>query len=666
MAVLKVQRIYICGLKKERKQILEFVQRRGLIEINDMFPEDSVFHRSDVSAARIDFERTIASAGQAIDILNSYVPEKKSPFSSLKGKRVVSSNVYDQFIEKYDPTIVIVKRINSLSKDIAENKAEIIKLNTQAEMLYPWLNLDIVMNYEGTEYTKCFIGTLPKQWILEEIYEKLSDHMPLSIEIISAAKEQTCIFILCPRNRSDEVYHALREMDFSLPGASFERSPAEQVIYIKKQISDAQNSIENAVREIKSYEEKKDDILFLQDYDTLRSEKYEVMSHLLQSDNAFVMTGYIPERDVKSLSDELVGRFHTAIETEQPSEDEDVPVILNNNGFAGPLEDVVNAYSPPGKGEIDPTMAMSLFYYLLFGIMLSDAGYGILMVCACAVCLIKFGSNMEDSLKRFLKMFFFCGISTIFWGIMFGSYFGDIIDVISETYFGTKISIPALWFIPMNEPMRMLTFSMTLGIIHLFTGMGIKMYQLIKQKDYIGMIYDVLFWFVLLISSLILLLSMPMIVNLLGVNFIIPSHIGKFAGILAVISSFGIIATNGRESRNPLKRFLKGLYALYGISGYLSDVLSYSRLLALGLATGIIAMVINKMAAMVGGFAYVGPVIFLIIVLAGHTMNFGINALGAYVHTNRLQYVEFFGKFYSGGGRLFKPFKEKTKYYKIK
>jgi V/A-type H+-transporting ATPase subunit I len=207
---------------------------------------------------------------------------------------------------------------------------------------------------------------------------------------------------------------------------------------------------------------------------------------------------------------------------------------------------------------------------------------------------------------------------------------------------------------------------MALGIIHLFTGLGMKLFQLLKQKDYKSIIYDVVFWLILLGSSVVLLLSMPMIINLLGVNFVVPGNIANVASILAILAAIGITLTNGRESRNPFKRFLKGLYALYGISGYLSDVLSYSRLLALGLATGVIGMVINKMAAMAGGSKFVGPFIFIIIFLVGHTLNLAINALGAYVHTNRLQYVEFFGKFYGGGGREFKPFASKTKYYKIK
>ena len=147
-------------------------------------------------------------------------------------------------------------------------------------------------------------------------------------------------------------------------------------------------------------------------------------------------------------------------------------------------------------------------------------------------------------------------------------------------------------------------------------------------------------------------------------GFTLPAAVGNVALVLAAIGAVGIILTSGRESKSPVKRLLKGLYGLYGVSSYLSDILSYSRLLALGLATGVIAQVFNKMGSMAGG-GVAGAIVFILVFLVGHSLNIGINLLGAYVHTNRLQFVEFFGKFYEGGGEKFRPFSAKTKYFKI-
>jgi V/A-type H+-transporting ATPase subunit I len=661
MAVLQMQKISIYALKKDRKKLLEFLQRRGVVEINNLLPEDAVFKRNDVSEAMQNIEKNISLAKDAIDILDSYVPDKKPSLIALKGKKVVTEEGYASFREKYKPTVNEVKRVISLHKEIAESKAEILKHQTQIDILKPWVTFDIPLNFDGTKQTKCFIGSLPNEWNLEALYKCLAEGTPVEIDIVSSSKEQTCIFALCPIENADKVYDILREMNFSYPSISMDTAPSEQLNRINSQLSELEQTISDAEKEIKSYADHLDDFLFLQDYDTMRAEKYNVICQLLQSEHAFILTGYIPERDVKRLETDISARFDVCVETTEVSEEDDAPVLLQNNGFASPMEGVVASFSPPGKGEVDPTMVMAVFYYVLFGLMLSDAGYGFLMVAVCGFGLIKYRKTIEEGMKKTLRMYLFCGLSTAFWGIMFGSYFGDIVDVVSSKFFGTKLSIPPVWFVPVNEPMRMLTFSMLLGIIHLFAGLGMKAYQLYKQKDYKGIIFDVFFWYALLTSLVILLLSMEMVTGILGISLTIPAVVLRIAKYLALLSAAGIILTSGRESRNPFKRVLKGVYALYGVSGYLGDVLSYSRLLALGLATGVICTVINQMASMVNSV-----IIFTVVVIIGHLLNFGINALGAYVHACRLQYVEFFGKFYEGGGRLFHPFNENTKYYNIK
>jgi len=667
MALQKMQRIYIYALKKDKEQILGLLQRRGVIEIRSMLKEDKVFRRADVSQNVENSEKTVATVSQALEILNSYVKENKSVVSLLQVKKEIPAQVYESFSKKCESVVNISRRILALSKEIAEEKAELTRLKTQMEILKPWVGLDIPLSFKETKYTAGFIGTLPREWTLEEIYEKLAQYMPLDVEIISTTKEQTCIFVLCLNTCKDKVFETLRAMDFALPSVSGDKSPAEQLRDLEKQIEKAKERINSLLEEMKSYGESRDDLYFLLDYENIRKEKYEAIGKLLQSKNVFIITGFIPERDAKQLENELTARFNLAVEITEPKKKDDVPVLYKNNGFSEPLEGTVNSFSPPGKGEVDPTMVMSLFYYMLFGLMFSDAGYGFIMALGCAVVLLKYGKILERPMKNTFKMFLYCGIATVFWGVVFGGYFGDLFDVIATTFFGVENVpvIPPLWINPVEKPMLMLTFCMAIGIVHLLAGLAMKGYQLVRLKDIKGLIYDVVFWYVLLLSCVVLLLSMDMIKNILGINVNIPDFAVKLARILAIVSAVGIILTNGRESKNPFKRFLKGLYALYGISGYLSDVLSYSRLLALGLATGVIGSVINKMAAMTAK-GILGPVIFTIIVVIGHSLNIGINALGAYVHTNRLQYVEFFGKFYEGGGKLFQPFGMHTKYFKIK
>lgn len=665
MAVLEMQRIRICALKKDRKYILELLQREGMIEVCDIIHEDDTFQKMDVTLPVELLRKGTTLAKDAIEILDKYNPENKSASNILNGRKEVSPSVYDSFAEKRDSVLKKCNRIVQLEKVIAESKAEITRLNTQSEILQPWLNLDIPIDFKGTKYTKGFVGTLPNLWQLEQIYQEVAEEMPLNIDIISSSKEQTCIFVLCINEKQEAVSEKLRAIGFSYPGLTDVKVPSQKMKELQSEIQKNQKTIEDCMIELKDLSGVREEICFLQDYESMRLEKYNVLGRLLQTSKVFILTGYIPKKEADHIERKLNQRFELSVEFEDPDEHEDIPVLLENNAFSSPIQATVEGFSPPGKYEIDPTMVTSLFYYLLYGLMLSDAGYGLIITLACGFLLMKFKTTVEESTKNFLKMFLFCGISTIFWGAVFGSYFGDIVDVVSNTFFGEKITIQPLWFFPVQKPMQMLLFSMVLGIIHLFAGLGMKCYQCLRQKDYKAVLYDVVLWYVLLGSSIVYLLTMKMFVDIVGLTFTLPASVAKVSGGLAIISAVGIILTNGRESRNPFKRILKGLYALYGITSYLSDVLSYSRLLALGLATGVICTVINKMAAMAAG-GVLGPIIFTIIVIIGHVLNIGINALGAYVHTTRLQYVEFFGKFYEGGGRKFEPFETNTKYYKFK
>ena len=143
MALLQMQRIYIYALKKDRKQILELLQRRGVVEIETMLKEDSIFRKTDVTKERQDLEKNIETVNNALNILNSYSKEESSLLSVLYGRKELPLKVYESFHEEYETIIEKAKRIIKLERIIAENKAEVLKLQTQIEILKPWLQLDI-------------------------------------------------------------------------------------------------------------------------------------------------------------------------------------------------------------------------------------------------------------------------------------------------------------------------------------------------------------------------------------------------------------------------------------------------------------------------------------------------------------------------------------------
>ena len=667
MAVLPMKKVNICALKKDRKSVLETLQRLGLVEVSDLDKNSTDFKTIDTFNMRSVFDKNKFIAQNALEILEKYLPEEKVFLSSIRGQNDISKENYYIFANETEEIMRVANEIVRLSKLIDYENAEVVRLHAQIDALSDWKPLDVPMNFEGTKKTRAFIGSLPLDISESDAKLLLAEALPneemYTLQVLSRSAEQTCIFILCHISLADKIWSVLRENDFALPTFISDEVPSLKIEEILHRIKDLETQIFNAEKEIKSYKGQRNAIKFMVDYHTMRSQKYEVISKLWHTKNVFMLSGFIPQKYAKKLETALTSKFDIAIDFSAPDDNDDVPVTLQNNAFASPVEGVLESYSLPGKGEVDPTSVMAIFYYILFGMMLSDAAYGLIIVAACGFVLTKY-KNIKSGMKKALKMFLFCGISTTFWGVLFGSYFGDVIDVASTTFFNSPITVPALWFVPLNEPMRMLAFSFGIGIVHLFTGLFMQLYELILAKKFKDAIYDVVSWYLLVGGLIIYMLSVPMVAEMLVLNFILSHSIGNVGLICAIVGALLILFTAGRESKSPFKRLLKGLYGLYGVTGYLSDILSYSRLLALGLATGVIAQVFNKMGTMAGN-GPVGIVLFIVVFIVGHTMNIAINLLGAYVHTNRLQFVEFFGKFYEGGGRKFSPFFVNTKYFNV-
>ena len=661
-----MSRIYIYGSKKDRKAVLEYLQRQQILDIiePDAENEEVGFSNINTSESQSEFLHNSQLGEKALDILNDSAPEKKGMLASLNGREALSAKEYYSYVDNIPKTLEIVNKITELSAKKAQLQGDIIRCRTVIEELKPWVLLDSPIEGEKTQsaisLTGVFGGALTAEDILSRYYAN-EDAPSLHLEVINSLPQQTYVFAVCKSDKIGKCEAILREIGFSRPKTSYHGIPSEEIESQEKLIEKLDDEIADTENEIILYADSRDDIKFMTDYYAMRAEKYNVLSKLSQRNHVFVISGYVPKNLANDLSASLEHNYSVAVEV-MDAED-DAPILLKNAYVTEPVETVVKTFAMPRKGEIDPTSIMAFFYYVFFGLMLSDAAYGLIMVIGCGLALAKF-KNMELGMKKSLRMFMYCGISTTFWGVMFGSYFGDAVAVVSSTFFGHEVTIPPVWFEPVNDPMRMLMFSFLLGIIHLFTGLGVKLYQCIKAKDYMSALTDCIFWYMLVGGGIVYLFHVDMFLSMAGLSTKLPTVWANVTAIIAAAGALGIILLTAR-SGGVGKRLAKGAYALYGVTSWLSDILSYSRLLALGLATGVIATVFNKMGSMFGG-GIIGAIIFILVFAVGHTLNIGVNLLGAYVHTNRLQFVEFFGKFYEGGGREFKPFAANTKYYKFK
>ncbi|MBR6740527.1 MAG: V-type ATP synthase subunit I, partial [Clostridia bacterium] len=363
---------------------------------------------------------------------------------------------------------------------------------------------------------------------------------------------------------------------------------------------------------------------------------------MLMTDNVVFFSGWLPAELVKPV-ETLCSRLGAACEFEDPTDEDDVPVSLHSGKLTDNFNSVTSMYGMPAYNSfIDPTPTMAFFYIMAFGVMLSDAAYGLLLALGCAIYLKRV--KPQGGMKSTMTMFLLCGISTFLWGMLLGGFFGNSLEVISGNFFGHKIVQPA-WINPIDQPIQMMVLSYVFGAVQIFAAMFLDSLRRIKRKDWLGAIFGIYAWYLLFIG-LGLLLLMPSI----GIYVAIAGAVGVMIG--------------GSLGKKGFGKITGGLMALYDITGFLSDILSYSRLLALCLSTAVVSNVINTMGSLFGG-GIGGAIAFSLVFIIGHVFNLALNLLGSYVHTSRLQYIEYFGRFYEGGGRTFEPLQIKTKYVNI-
>lgn len=651
MAKLRMMKIELIAMLTDSKKIIELLQRRGVVEIfrND----DEELENTNVTAVVGEFEKFRNTASQALEIIDSYAPEKVGIADMFSGKTEVEKHEFGREAMGLEKVMSAANEIIKNQRIMTEALNSAAQLEIKCDMLERWLPLDVPLNFKGTATTSAYIGTLPYQTTADSLEQQLPENC--SVEVVSDSKEQTNLFILCSKDSYDETGDILRKLAFVSASEPESRTPKELVSDYGKEIEELEKSADTARESIVKLAENRRQLRFVIDYLQMRKEKYDALSGLGFTESTFVLTGYIPEKFAEQLRKEIEAKYTAAITFTEPSEDEDVPVLLENSRFSSPVEGITKMYALPGKGDVDPTPVMSFFYYLFFGMMLSDAGYGLLMIIGTTIALKKF--KLESSMKKTLTMFRNCGVSTVFWGALFGSWFGDIAQVVARNFFDKEIGSLALWFEPLTDPVKLLLVSFGLGILHLFLGVAVAFKMTWDTGKKLDAFFD----------------AVPIYLIVLGIS---PLGAGMFISVPELLKTTGtymmiagvviLILTAGRTSKSVFGKFFGGLYALYNTAtGYFGDILSYSRLLALGLATGSIASVINLIGTMPENKIF-KLVLLIVVFIVGHVANLAINLLGAYVHTDRLQFVELFSKFYTGGGREFSPLTVNTKYIKFK
>ena len=406
MAVLQMQKVSICALKRDRKAILEKIQSMGIMEVSQIQEDIQGLEKMNTQTARSMFEKNAASADTALGILAEYVPEKSSMFASLEGKKLVDKESFEQAVERKDKVMSVAASIISQQKKIGEYRANIQKLENQIESLEPWMNLDVPMAFRGTKKTAFLPGSFSQELTLEDIYgmilEGAQEAVGADVTILSSGKDGTYVAVLCLREDEEEVEEALRKGGFSRPSQLTAQIPARAKESLQNQIQDLKEKIKKCQEEISRYAYERTNLRLVSDYFRARAQKYEVLGTLPQSRSAFLISGYVPKKAVAAL-EKALDKFVLSMEVEEVPEDEEAPVLLKNNKFTESVEGIVASFGLPAKGEIDPTAIMSFFYVFFFGMMLSDAAYGILVFLVCFILVKKF-PRMDSSNAEVIKV----------------------------------------------------------------------------------------------------------------------------------------------------------------------------------------------------------------------------------------------------------------------
>lgn len=468
MAKLKMKKIELIALLTDSKKIIELLQRKGIVEICSN-SDDELF-KTNVTSVVNSFEKFKATAIQALEILDRYAPEKKSLADMLNGRTEIDKHDFGKGAMKLETIMNSASEIIRCNRSIIDFENTIAQLDVKCDTLREWIKLDVPLNFKGTASTSAFIGSVPFMISADEIEAKFPSGC--SAEVISSSKEQTNIFLILSKDFEKEASEVLRAMSFIPISIKENMKPEELLHSYSTEKEKLEKSIEELKNKIIQLAENRQKLKFAVDYLQMRKDKYEALNDLGFTEKTFVLTGYIPEKHTLSLQKEIESKFTALITYSEPENGEDVPVLLENSSFSAPVEGITKMYALPSEKDVDPTPVMSFFYYLFFGMMLSDAGYGLLMLIGTTIALKKF--KLETTMRKTLTMFRNCGISTIIWGALFGSWFGDIVQVVGREFFHKEIGSIALWFQPLDDPIKLLLYSFALGILHLFLGVAVS------------------------------------------------------------------------------------------------------------------------------------------------------------------------------------------------
>lgn len=628
-----MKKLTVAAMKQDSGAIMRKLLWLGAVQVS----EPELPHRSDssVSAELESAKRDAALLREAMSVLGRTGEVKRGLFAPLpRVTRAQFEKGETPSGAGYPQAVAIADKAVSTFSQISALKVRLSELASEKETLTPWLDYPYPLSETSTRLTSSVLGTLPLGLTAEEAEVRLISSLPcISVTEISTDKLARYIRVIYMKCEEYEALTQLSELGFKKCELSrLEHTALEELDAVSSLTETCEAELRSCTEMLKQLAAGYDSVAVALDIAMTAIAEAEAKKRLFCTEHTVILSGWIPQERIKELCAEL-GLFDCYYTLDEPSEEDEPPVLLKNRAPASYFETVVGLYSYPRYGSLDPTFVMMIFFFAIFGMMLADVVYGLVMLIGCAFIVKK--TNLSRGVKEMCCMFGVCGISCIIWGVLFGSYLGDLPAVFMKNMLGIDITVWAAVDI-MTDAMLFLILSLSMGALHMLTGMAVRAYMLARSGHVFSAIFDEGSWFVLFGG--------------IGLVFL-NSTVGTVVIATGVLM---LILTQGRNEKNPIMKLIKGIGSLYSLVNYVSDLLSYSRIMALGLSSAVVASVFNTIATMMGS-SPPGIVLFVIVLPLGHLLNLALNLLGTFVHTSRLQYIEFFGKFFEDGGKQFEP-----------